>query len=301
MSRGHVTFPSFFSHPFPSSLPAAASALPSFSPFFLVNKEFNDINRYQTGKNKSSQPQPPQTQEKVHPQRNKAESVTQTQFKFVDGAPASIKLQLNTIQGVDEVVVVNVPFDEEVFGEAFCLPVFKEDIIEFCIQQKIRAMPITLYMRYLHHLVTQYGYQARYMFMDPSAVATKGGPREDRAISLVTRMLSMENEHQFLITPWNHGDHWILLIIYPLKDYAWALDPLGLALREEIDLTMIERLGRHLLRRFISAVNRPSTAPYKCLCSQVLSRHLEPRRFCGRRERPFKALIRRLEKNFLLQ
>ncbi|PON50762.1 hypothetical protein PanWU01x14_221340 [Parasponia andersonii] len=51
----------------------------------------------------------------------------------------------------------------------------------------------------------QYGYQVRYMFMDPSAVATKGGSREDRAISLVTRMLSMENEHQFLITPWNHG------------------------------------------------------------------------------------------------
>ena len=55
--------------------------------------------------------------------------------------------------------------------------------------------------RRLHRLVTQYGYQDRYMFMDPSAVATEGGPREDRAISLATRMLSMENEHQFLITP----------------------------------------------------------------------------------------------------
>ena len=41
--------------------------------------------------------------------------------------------------------------------------------------------------------------------MDPSAVATEGGPREDRAISLATQILSMENEHQFLITPWIHG------------------------------------------------------------------------------------------------
>ncbi|PON49099.1 hypothetical protein PanWU01x14_232590, partial [Parasponia andersonii] len=151
-------------------------------------------------------------------------------FKFVDGAPASIKLLLNTIQGVDEGVVVNVPFDEEVFEEAFCLPIFKEDIIEFCTLQKIGAMPITLYMRHLHHLVTQYAYQARYMFMDPSAVATEGGPREDRAISLATWMLSMENENQFLITPWNHGDHWMLLIIYLFKDYARFLDPLGLAM-----------------------------------------------------------------------
>ncbi|PON33558.1 hypothetical protein PanWU01x14_351770 [Parasponia andersonii] len=147
------------------------------------------------GKNKSSQPQPSQTQERVYPQRKKVESVTQTQFRFVDGAPASIRLLLNTIQGVNEGIVVNVPFDEEVFGEAFCLPVFKEDIIEFCTLQKIGVVPITSYMRHLHHLVTQYGYQARYMFMDPSAVATEGGSREDRAISLVTRMLSMENEH----------------------------------------------------------------------------------------------------------
>ncbi|PON66991.1 hypothetical protein PanWU01x14_105730 [Parasponia andersonii] len=161
-------------------------------------------------------------------------------FKFVDGAPASIKLLLSTIQGIDEGVVVNVPFDEEVFREAFCLPIFKEDIIEFCTLQKIGAVPITLYMRYLHYLVTQYGYQTRYMFMDPSAVATEGGPHEDRAISLATRMLSMENKHQFLITPWNHGDYWMLLLIYPLKDYAWFLDPLTLALRVEIGLTMIE-------------------------------------------------------------
>ena len=35
-------------------------------------------------------------------------------------------------------------------------------------------------------------------------------------------------------------EHWMLLIIYPLKDYAWFLDPLGLALREEIGLTIIE-------------------------------------------------------------
>ncbi|PON78806.1 hypothetical protein PanWU01x14_017050 [Parasponia andersonii] len=146
-------------------------AWPKMLVIFEDNLEFNDINRYQTEKNKSSQSQPPQTQERVHPQRNNVESVTQTQFKFVDGAPASIKLLLNTIQGVDESVVVNVPFDEEV---------------------------------HLHHLVTQYGYQARYMFMDPSAVATEDGPREDRAISLATWMLSIENEHQFLITPWNH-------------------------------------------------------------------------------------------------
>ncbi|PON31999.1 hypothetical protein PanWU01x14_365090 [Parasponia andersonii] len=161
-------------------------------------------------------------------------------FKFVDGALASIKLLLNTIQGVDEGVDVNVPFDEEVFGEAFCLPAFKEDIIEFCTLQKIGAVPITLYMRYLHHLVTQYGYQARYIFMDPRAVATEGGPCEDRAISLAIRVLSMENEYQFLITPLNHGDHWMLLIIYPVKDYTWFLDLLGLALREKIGLTMIE-------------------------------------------------------------
>ncbi|PON35966.1 hypothetical protein PanWU01x14_332140 [Parasponia andersonii] len=109
-------------------------------------------------------------------------------FRFVDDAPASIRLLLNTIQGVDESVVVNVPLDEEVFREAFHFPVFKEDIIEFCTLQKIGAVPITLYMRHLHHLVTQYGYQARYMFMVPSAVATEGGSREDRAISLTNTL-----------------------------------------------------------------------------------------------------------------
>ncbi|PON76471.1 hypothetical protein PanWU01x14_035250 [Parasponia andersonii] len=183
----------------------ATTLIPIPNPDDDTRLEFNDINKHQTGKNKSSQPQPPQTQERVYLQRKKAESVTQTQFRFVDGAPASIRLLLNTIQGVDEGVVVNVPFDEEVFGEAFRLPIFKEDIIEFFTLQNIRAVPITLYMRHLYHLVTQYSYQARYMFMEPSAIATEGGSREDRTISLATRILSMENEHQFLITPWNHG------------------------------------------------------------------------------------------------
>ncbi|PON66369.1 hypothetical protein PanWU01x14_110240, partial [Parasponia andersonii] len=111
-----------------------------------LGREFNDINKHQMGKNKSSQPQPSQTQERVLPQRKKAESVKQTQFRFDNGAPASIRLLLNTIQGVDEGVVVNVSFDEEVFGEAFRLPIFKEDIIEFCTLQNIGAVPITLYM-----------------------------------------------------------------------------------------------------------------------------------------------------------
>ncbi|PON66990.1 hypothetical protein PanWU01x14_105720 [Parasponia andersonii] len=35
-----MSLPSYFSHPFPSSLPATASlSLPPFSPFFLINKE----------------------------------------------------------------------------------------------------------------------------------------------------------------------------------------------------------------------------------------------------------------------
>ncbi|PON34356.1 hypothetical protein PanWU01x14_345060 [Parasponia andersonii] len=93
-------------------------------------------------------------------------------FRFVDSIPTSIRLLLNIIQGADESVVVHVPFDEEVFGEAFRLPVLKEDIIEFCKLQQIGAVDITLYMRHLHHLVTQYGYQDRYMFMDFSAAAT---------------------------------------------------------------------------------------------------------------------------------
>ncbi|PON63193.1 hypothetical protein PanWU01x14_132870, partial [Parasponia andersonii] len=88
---------------------------------------------------------------------------------------------------------------------------------------------------HLHHLVTQYGYQARYKFIDPSAVATEGGSREDRAIS---------------------SGPLDVTFIYSLKDYAWFLDPLGLALHEEIGLTMIECLGR------------PFTAPYKRLRSQ---------------------------------
>ncbi|PON62400.1 hypothetical protein PanWU01x14_139250, partial [Parasponia andersonii] len=70
------------------------------------------------------------------------------------------------------------------------------------------------------------------------------------------------------------------------------------------------RLGRHLPRRLISALvskyqgaykvpwkipftvpnrrlGRPSTTPYKRLRSQDLLRYLQPRRFCGRREKLF--------------
>ncbi|PON61594.1 hypothetical protein PanWU01x14_145100 [Parasponia andersonii] len=35
----------------------------------------------------------------------------------------------------------------------------------------------------------------------------------------------------------------------------------------------------------------PFTAPYKRLRSQDLLRHLQPRRFCGRCERPFKVEV----------
>ncbi|PON50753.1 hypothetical protein PanWU01x14_221250 [Parasponia andersonii] len=42
-------------------------AWPKMFVIFEDNLEFNDINRHQTGKNKSSQSQPPQTQEIAHP------------------------------------------------------------------------------------------------------------------------------------------------------------------------------------------------------------------------------------------
>ncbi|PON37633.1 hypothetical protein PanWU01x14_318570 [Parasponia andersonii] len=50
-------------------------AAPKMLVIFEDNLEFNDINRHQTGKNKSSQSQLPQTQERVHPQRKKVESI----------------------------------------------------------------------------------------------------------------------------------------------------------------------------------------------------------------------------------
>ncbi|PON76349.1 hypothetical protein TorRG33x02_242890 [Trema orientale] len=116
--------------------------------------------------------------------------------------------------------------------------------------------------------------------MDPSTVATEGGPREDRAISLATRMLSMENEHQFLITPWNHREHWMLLIIYPLKDYKWFLDPLGLALREEIGLTMIDAFNIYNIEK--RKKGRPNGPVYKLIKAPSYENTKAPNRHRGR-------------------
>ncbi|PON77127.1 hypothetical protein TorRG33x02_240990, partial [Trema orientale] len=62
----------------------------------------------------------------------------------------------------------------------------------------------------------------------------------------------------------------------------------------------VRRLGSRDTKAPMRRRGRSSTAPDKRLGIWGLLRHPEPRRFLWRRERPFKALKKRLERPFLL-
>ena len=61
--------------------------------------------------------------------------------------PVSVRLLLKTVEAWEEDHLVHVPFPGDIFGEAFQLLVFKDDILQFCKLEMIGAVPITLYMR----------------------------------------------------------------------------------------------------------------------------------------------------------
>ena len=88
----------------------------------------------QKGKRRANEPKFPPTQEKRHPPPPQIQPLIQNQSKLVGKVPLPLSLSffMMAIKSWDKDALIHVLIDEYVFGIAFQLLVFKDDITQLC-------------------------------------------------------------------------------------------------------------------------------------------------------------------------
>ena len=88
-------------------------------------------------------------QEKRHPHPPEKQPLTQSKLELVGNVPLPLSLSffMMATKSWDKGALICVLMDESVFGIAFQLLVFKDDITQLYSMQHIGVVPLTLYMR----------------------------------------------------------------------------------------------------------------------------------------------------------
>uniref|UniRef100_A0A9I9EGF3 Ubiquitin-like protease family profile domain-containing protein n=1 Tax=Cucumis melo TaxID=3656 RepID=A0A9I9EGF3_CUCME len=85
--------------------------------------------------------------------------------------------------------------------------------------------------RYLYSLIIDLKKVSKYVFVDPSLISANHSTREIRARKLCTRLMASEQD-QLVVAPYNHGNHWSLVVINPYDDVVY-LDSLRISSRDD--------------------------------------------------------------------
>ncbi|KAF4394129.1 hypothetical protein F8388_017942 [Cannabis sativa] len=105
----------------------------------------------------------------------------------------------------------------------------KDDVSQVLHLEEISATVISLYMRGLYETLLKMRIAQYVSFMEASQFAPSIGKTNnivERARLLAERLNSVE-KGMFLLTPYNLGRHWMVIIIYAHSQDAYFFDPVG--------------------------------------------------------------------------
>ncbi|XP_060969001.1 uncharacterized protein LOC133039823 [Cannabis sativa] len=93
---------------------------------------------------------------------------------------------------------------------------------------------MSLWCSYLQeHTLNLGGLRNTYAFNNPASVSTEAGKLKQRSENLCQRMMGMQPE-QWLICPWNSGDHWLTIMIHANTQSVAYLDSTNDFIRTDI-------------------------------------------------------------------
>ncbi|KAK4860079.1 hypothetical protein QYF36_017009 [Acer negundo] len=100
-------------------------------------------------------------------------------------------------------VLIEIPFEENVFGHNYTACLFQDDLMRFCSMKIISIQCITFYMRHLYEMMKDQKLVDMYVLVDPIAIASCISNADDRARNLATKLENATSEQIFL-APYHH-------------------------------------------------------------------------------------------------
>ncbi|XP_060968514.1 uncharacterized protein LOC133036062 [Cannabis sativa] len=123
----------------------------------------------------------------------------------------------------------------EVFGgEGQECWISADEVEDVCELHMIGNTVMSLWCSYLQeHTLNLGGLRNTYAFNNPASVSTEAGKLKQRSENLCQRMMGMQLE-QWLICPWNSGDHWLTIMIHANTQSVAYLDSTNDFIRTDI-------------------------------------------------------------------
>ncbi|XP_060974412.1 uncharacterized protein LOC115713270 [Cannabis sativa] len=198
----------------------------------LINIHPDDLAKMKGKKKVSRDHLAPPTQPPINPKGPNKQSVK----RYIPPA----KTQL--LSGLSE-IVKNWPAKKskryyikpEVFGgEGQECWISADEVEDVCELHMIGNTVMSLWCSYLQeHTLNLGGLRNTYAFNNPASVSTEAGKLKQRSENLCQRMMGMQPE-QWLICPWNSGDHWLTIMIHANTQSVAYLDSTNDFIRTDI-------------------------------------------------------------------
>ncbi|XP_060969435.1 uncharacterized protein LOC115720465 isoform X3 [Cannabis sativa] len=189
-----------------------------------------------TRKNNPSQHIQPTTQPQQKESRPfssssvKTSSLTTKKSTIPDHIPPSLVLYTKNFLKSKGSFMCTITAPQNIFGSIeHNIYIDKDDVSQVLHLEEISAAVISLYMRGLYETLLKMRIAQYVSFMEASQFAPSIGKTNnivERARLLAERLNSVE-KGMFLLTPYNLGRHWMVIIIYAHSQDAYFFDPVG--------------------------------------------------------------------------
>ncbi|XP_061998689.1 uncharacterized protein LOC133715981 isoform X1 [Rosa rugosa] len=166
------------------------------------------------------------------------------------GMPKSLKILCRYAQNMIKMHGNCIVFDmeERVFGSPRPTHILNEDILQLGGMEKLSATCIVIYMRYLYTVLEELDMVGSVSFVDPAVISAPWcGTSFVRSRKLADRFKGAQNDQMFFI-PYNSGDHWMLMIVHPVKETIYFVD--------SFYQSIIDSEWKHVVNDAINIFNR---------------------------------------------
>ncbi|XP_060972555.1 uncharacterized protein LOC115717768 [Cannabis sativa] len=189
-----------------------------------------------TRKNNPSQHIQPTTQPQQKESRPfssssvKTSSLTTKKSTIPDHIPPSLVLYTKNFLKSKGSFMCTITAPQNIFGSIeHNIYIDKDDVSQVLHLEEISAAVISLYMRGLYETLLKMRIAQYVSFMEASQFAPSIGKTNNivERARLLAELLNSVEKGMFLLTPYNLGRHWMVIIIYAHSQDAYFFDPVG--------------------------------------------------------------------------
>ncbi|KAM6542838.1 hypothetical protein CsatB_007285 [Cannabis sativa] len=160
--------------------------------------------------------------------------------------------------------VLEVDIGEDVFGVEHKTYLSKNDILDICNLKWIGSVPMSVWCSIMQRELNKYELNGVYAFMNPASVASTDGLGYNERVALLFQRLSNIQPDRFLVCPWYHDEHWMVILIQTGSQSVAFLDSKNKTIRQDIKRCVQTALERYYLEKRNRRSVAISFTEYRC-------------------------------------